>query len=177
MMYTMNYSSPVGDILLAADAEGLTGLWFVGEKYFADHLDPEHTEKETPILLDTKKWLDIYFSGKKPDFTPKLHLIGTDFRRSVWELLLQIPYGETTTYGKIAETLAAKNGMEKMSARAVGGAVGHNEISIIVPCHRVIGSNGSLTGFAGGIDKKIKLLTLENVDMKNMFVPKKGTAL
>lgn len=177
MMYTMNYSSPVGDILLAADAEGLTGLWFVGEKYFADHLDPEHTEKETPILLDTKKWLDIYFLGKKPDFTPKLHLIGTDFRRSVWELLLQIPYGETTTYGKIAETLAAKNGMEKMSARAVGGAVGHNEISIIVPCHRVIGSNGSLTGFAGGIDKKIKLLTLENVDMKNMFVPKKGTAL
>lgn len=177
MMYTMNYSSPVGDILLAADAEGLTGLWFVGEKYFADHLDPEHTEKETPILLDTKKWLDIYFSGKKPDFTPKLHLIGTDFRRSVWELLLQIPYGETTTYGKIAETLAAKNGIKKMSARAVGGAVGHNEISIIVPCHRVIGSNGSLTGFAGGIDKKIKLLTLENVDMKNMFVPKKGTAL
>lgn len=177
MMYTMNYSSPVGDILLAADAEGLTGLWFVGEKYFADHLDPEHTEKETPILLDTKKWLDIYFFGKKPDFTPKLHLIGTDFRRSVWELLLQIPYGETTTYGKIAETLAAKNGMKKMSARAVGGAVGHNEISIIVPCHRVIGSNGSLTGFAGGIEKKIKLLTLENVDMKNMFVPKKGTAL
>ena len=176
-MYTMNYSSSVGDILLAADDEGLTGLWFVGEKYFADHLDPEHMEKETPILLDTKKWLDIYFSGKKPDFTPKLHLIGTDFRRSVWEILLQIPYGETTTYGKIAEALAAKNGMKKMSARAVGGAVGHNEISIIVPCHRVIGSNGSLTGFAGGIDKKIKLLTLENVDMKKMFVPKKGTAL
>ena len=177
MMYTMNYESPLGDILLAADDEGLTGLWFVGEKYFAEHLDPDHTEKPTPVLLDAKKWLDIYFSGKKPDFTPKLHLVGTDFRLSVWEILLQIPYGETTTYGKIAEILAAESGVKKMSARAVGGAVGHNEISIIVPCHRVLGSKGNLTGFAAGLDKKIKLLALENVDMKNIFVPKKGTAL
>lgn len=177
MMYTMHYDSPLGGILLAADETGLTGLWFEGEKYFADVLDPEHREQETPILQQAKRWLDVYFGGQKPDFTLPLHPIGSDFRQEVWELLLKIPYGQTTTYGELAKQLAAKHGLSRMSAQAVGGAVGHNAISIIIPCHRVVGSSGSLTGYAGGIDKKVKLLTLEKVDMKMFFVPTKGTAI
>ena len=150
---------------------------FDGEKYFADVLDPEHIAQETPILLDAKHWLDAYFSGQEPDFTPPLHPIGSSFRQEVWELLLQIPYGQTTTYGALAKQLAEKHGLPRMSAQAVGGAVGHNEISIIIPCHRVVGTSGSLTGYAGGIDKKVKLLTLEKVDMEHFSVPTKGTAL
>lgn len=177
MMYTLHYDSPLGTILLAADDTGLTGLWFDGEKYFADVLDPEHETQETPILLEAKRWLDLYFSGQQPNFTPPLHPIGSAFRQEVWKLLLQIPYGQTTTYGELAKQLAAKHGLARMSAQAVGGAVGHNEISIIIPCHRVVGTNGSLTGYAGGIDKKVKLLTLEKAPVDTFFVPKKGTAL
>jgi len=177
MMYTLHYDSPLGGILLAADETGLTGLWFDGEKYFADVLDAEHQERKTPILQQTRHWLDVYFSGQKPDFTPPLHPIGSDFRQEVWELLLQIPYGQTTTYGALAKQLAAKHGLSRMSAQAVGGAVGHNEISIIIPCHRVVGTNGSLTGYAGGIDKKIALLRLEKVCMDAFSVPTKGTAI
>lgn len=177
MMYTLHYDSPLGGILLAADEIGLTGLWFDGEKYFADRLDPEHTAQETLILREAKRWLDVYFSRQKPNFTPPLHPIGSPFRQEVWELLLQIPYGQTTTYGALAKQLAEKHGLPRMSAQAVGGAVGHNEISIIIPCHRVVGTNGSLTGYAGGIDKKVKLLTLEKVDMERFSVPTKGTAL
>ena len=177
MMYTLHYDSPLGGILLAADEIGLTGLWFDGEKYFADRLDPEHTAQETLILRETKRWLDVYFSRQEPNFTPPLHPIGSPFRQEVWELLLQIPYGQTTTYGALAKQLAEKHGLPRMSAQAVGGAVGHNEISIIIPCHRVVGTNGSLTGYAGGIDKKVKLLTLEKVDMERFSVPTKGTAL
>ena len=147
------------------------------EKYFADNLPKEYAERETPILLTAKRWLDIYFTGKEPDFTPPLHPIGSAFRQSVWEILLQIPFGKTTTYGEIAKQLSEKMGRSRMSAQAVGGAVGHNEISIIIPCHRVVGTNGSLTGYAGGIDKKVKLLELEYTDMRGFFVPKKGTAL
>ena len=134
-------------------------------------------ERETPALLEAKRWLDIYFSGKEPDFTPPLHPIGSAFRQSVWEILLQIPYGKTTTYGEITRQLSEKMGLSRMSAQAVGGAVGHNKIAIIIPCHRVVGTNGSLTGYAGGIDKKGKLLELEQTDMTGFFVPKKGTAL
>lgn len=177
MMYTLHYASPLGGILLAADEIGLTGLWFDGEKYFADGLDPEHTAQETLILREAKRWLDVYFSRQEPNFTPPLHPIGSPFRQEVWELLLQIPYGQTTTYGALAKQLAEKHGLPRMSAQAVGGAVGHNEISIIIPCHRVVGTNGSLTGYAGGIDKKVKLLTLEKVCMEHFFVPTKGTAL
>ena len=177
MVYICHYESPLGGILLAADEVGLTGLWFDGEKYFADNLSTEHIMQETPILVEVKRWLDIYFAGKEPDFMPPLHPIGSAFRQSVWEILLQIPYGQTTTYGEIARQLAEKRGLSRMSAQAVGGAVGHNEISIIIPCHRVVGTNGSLTGYAGGIDKKEKLLKLERVDMSHFFVPKKGTAL
>lgn len=177
MTFTQHYDSPLGGILLAADEIGLTGLWFDGEKYFADHLPAEHTERDTAILSGARRWLDIYFTGREPGFMPPLHPIGSEFRRSVWEILLQIPYGQTTTYGEIARQLAEKMRLPQMSAQAVGGAVGHNEISVIIPCHRVVGTNGSLTGYAGGIDKKRKLLELEHTDMTGLFVPKKGAAL
>ena len=177
MTYIQHYSSPLGGILLAADEIGLTGSWFDGEKYFADNLPAEHAERQTPILAEAARWLDIYFTGKEPGFTPPLHPIGSAFRQAVWEILLQIPYGRTTTYGEIARQLAEKQGREKMSAQAVGGAVGHNEISVIIPCHRVVGTSGSLTGYAGGIDKKVKLLELERADMRGFFIPKKSTAL
>ena len=177
MTFIQHYDSPLGGILLAADEIGLTGLWFDGQKYFARDLSAERVEQNTPALSEAKRWLDIYFTGREPDFTPPLHPIGSAFRQSVWEILLQIPYGKTTTYGEIARQLSEKMGLSRMSAQAVGGAVGHNEISIIIPCHRVVGANGSLTGYAGGIDKKGKLLELEQTDMTGFFVPKKGTAL
>lgn len=177
MTYTQHYDSPLGGILLAADEEGLTGLWFDGQKYFARTLPKEYAESETPVLCEAKRWLDIYFSGREPDFTPPLHPVGSAFQQAVWALLLEIPYGETTTYGALARKLAEKQGLTHMSAQAVGGAVGHNDISLIIPCHRVVGASGSLTGYAGGVDKKIKLLELERADMKSFFVPKKGTAL
>lgn len=173
--YTCTYKSELGNILLAADEIGLTGLWFEGQKYFANTLPEEHISKETPILTDAKKWLDIYFSGEEPKFTPSLHPTGSAFRQAVWQILLQIPYGQTITYGEIARQMSEMQNTPHMSAQAVGGAVGHNEISIIIPCHRVVGTKGSLTGYAGGIDKKIALLNLEHTDMSHFFVPKKGT--
>lgn len=177
MQYTAKYQSPMGELLLAADEIGLIGLWFEGEKYYARTLGPEQEEKEIPVFGEARRWLDLYFSGRDPGFLPPLHLIGSPFQLSVWEILKEIPYGKTTTYGEIAGQIAAQRGLSRMSAQAVGGAVGHNELSIIVPCHRVVGTNGSLTGYAGGIDKKVRLLTLEGVDMTKLFVPKKGTAL
>ena len=177
MTFIQHYDSPLGGILLAADEIGLTGLWFDGQKYFARDLPAERIDRDTPILSEARHWLDIYFTGKEPDFLPPLHPMGSAFRQSVWEILLRIPYGQTTTYGEIARQLAEKKGLSQISAQAVGGAVGHNEISIIIPCHRVVGTNGSLTGYAGGIDRKIKLLELEHTDMSGFFVPKKGTAL
>ncbi len=176
MQYTSKYESPLGSILLAADEIGLTGLWFEGQKYFALYLHEEHEEKELPVFEQAKKWLDIYFSGKEPDVKLPLHFTGTEFQNEVWEILCGIPYGQTTTYGDIAKRIAKKKELAHMSAQAVGGAVGHNEISIIVPCHRVVGSNGSLTGYAGGIDKKIALLKLEKGYQDTFFVPKKSTA-
>ena len=176
MQYISHYQSPLGDILLAADSAGLTGLWFEGQKYFALYLDKEHEEKELPVFEEAKRWLDIYFSGKNPDFQVPLHFTGTDFQNEVWEILYAIPYGQTTTYGEIAAQLAKKRGLPRMSAQAVGGAVGHKEISIIVPCHRVVGASGSLTGYAGGIEKKIELLRLEGALREDFFVPKKSTA-
>jgi len=173
MNYTQLIPSPLGNILLSADEIGLTGLWFEGEKYYADALPSEHIERETPILTDTKRWLDVYFTGREPDFTPPLHPAGSSFRQAVWQLLLEIPYGQTTTYGALAKRLDGG----RMSAQAVGGAVGHNPISIIVPCHRVVGANGSLTGYAGGLDRKIRLLEIEQTDMTGLFRPKKGTAI
>ena len=177
MEYISYYISPLGRMLIAADDEGLTGLWFEGQRYFALHLDENHEEKETPVLSETKRWLDIYFSGRRPDFTPPLHVTGSDFHRKVSDIMRTIPYGKTMTYGEIASLIAERHGMERMSARAVGGAVGRNEISIIIPCHRVVGSSGSLTGYGGGIWRKVRLLEGEGVDMSKFHVPSKGTAL
>lgn len=161
MQYITIYASPLGDILLAADALALTGLWFEGGKYYARSLGAEYMEKETPVLKQTRRWLDRYFSGKAPGAAPPLHMAGTPFQKEVWEILRSVPYGQTVTYAQIAKEFAAGRGMERMAARAVGGAVGRNPISIIVPCHRVVGTDGSLTGYAGGIDRKRWLLELE----------------
>lgn len=169
MIYVSYYKSPIGDITMASDSDGLCGLWFDGQKYFASTVKGETEERELPVFEQTKKWLDIYFSGKEPDFMPKLVLNGSEFRRSVWNILLTISYGSVMTYGEIAKIIAQKNGVAKMSAQAVGGAVGHNPISIIVPCHRVVGTNGNLTGYAGGIDKKISLLKIEKTDVKKLI--------
>ena len=177
MTFLQHYDSPLGGILLAADEIGLTGAWFEGQKYFARNLPEDTASQETAILGAARAWLDVYFSGREPDFLPPLHPIGSPFRQAVWEILLQIPYGKTMTYGKIASKLAEKQGHFRVSAQAVGGAVGHNPISILIPCHRVVGTGGSLTGYAGGIDRKGKLLELEHADMTGLFVPKKGAAL
>ena len=177
MEYIHHYDSPLGGITLASDGDKLTGLWFDEQKYFADTLEKEHEEKILPVFEETNRWLDIYFSGNAPDFTPPLRMKTTEFRKAVWEIMLTIPFGKTMTYGEIAEKIAKQKGLSRMSAQAVGGAVGHNSISLIIPCHRVVGTNGSLTGYAGGIDKKVQLLTIEKADMTNFFIPKRGTAL
>ena len=177
MIYTNYYNSPIGRITMASEGTALIGLWFEGQKYFADAIKEECTGKDLDIFDDTSRWLDIYFSEKEPDFTPKILITGTPFRKTVAEIMLTIPYGKTMTYSEIANVIAKEKGIAKMSAQAVGGAVGHNSISIIIPCHRVVGTNGSLTGYAGGLDKKIQLLKLEKIDMSGFFVPKKGTAL
>lgn len=177
MSYTCFYKSPLGGITMASDGTTLTGLWFDGQKYFAEGLAETAVAKTLPVFDETVRWLDIYFGGHRPDFTPPLNLEGTAFRKEVWQLLLQIPYGQTTTYGKLAAQIAAKHGQNRMSAQAVGGAVGHNPISIIVPCHRVVGTGGSLTGYAGGLVKKLALLKLEGIDTANFTMPAKGTSL
>lgn len=177
MIYTYHYQSPLGGITLSGTETALTGLWFNGQKYFGSTLPKEYEEKSVPVFAETAHWLDIYFSGKEPDFTPPLLMETTEFGKMVWKIMLTIPYGKTMTYGEIAERIANQKGLPRMSAQAVGGAVGHNAISLIIPCHRVVGKNGSLTGYAGGIDKKVKLLTMEQADMSKLFVPKKGTAI
>lgn len=177
MAYTYNYNSKLGNITLASNGEALTGLWFDGQKYFGGNLKGKYEKRKLPVFEEAFRWLDIYFKGENPDFMPPLYFDASPFRKMVWNILLSIPYGKTMTYGEIADEISRQKGICKMSAQAVGGAVGHNPISIIIPCHRVIGSKGNLTGYAGGIDKKVKLLELEKVDMKNLFVPKKGTAL
>ncbi len=177
MQYIAHYPSPLCGILLAADETGLTGLWFEGAKYFAAGLKEAREEKDTPVLGRAKEWLAVYFSGREPDFLPPVHLEGTPFRLAVWGILKRIPYGKTVTYAEIAREIAGQKGLSHMSAQAVGGAVGHNKISIIVPCHRVVGANGSLTGYAAGIDKKAELLALELADMQSFKIPTKGKAL
>ncbi|MDR1246210.1 MAG: methylated-DNA--[protein]-cysteine S-methyltransferase [Clostridiales Family XIII bacterium] len=179
MYYSTTYRSPVGPITLACDGDNLVGLWIEGQKYHGDTVAEAMIEKDDlPVFVTAKKWLDRYFAGKKPAVSElPLSPIGGEFRQGVWRILCEIPYGETTTYGAIAKKMAARMGKEHMSSQAVGGAVGHNPISVIIPCHRVVGSNGSLTGYAGGISTKIKLLESEGVDMSSLFVPKKGTAL
>lgn len=177
MDYIHHYDSPLGGITIASDGNALIGLWFDGQKYYADSLHNEYEEKALPIFEQTDQWLDIYFSGNAPDFIPPLSMRTTPFRKAVWNVMLTIPFGQTMTYGEIANRIARLRGVSQMSAQAVGGAVGHNSISLIIPCHRVVGTNGSLTGYAGGIDKKVKLLSLEQADMSSLFIPTEGTAL
>ncbi len=161
MDFVHRYDSPLGAITVAADGKAVTGVWFEGQRYFADTLGREFEERDLPVFDRTDRWLDLYFGGRAPDFTPPLAMRGTPFRRMVWEVLLTIPYGRTMTYGEVGMRVAERTGSPRMLARAVGGAVAHNPISLIVPCHRVIGADGSLTGYAGGIGRKEKLLALE----------------
>ena len=174
MQYVSHYSSPMGRILLSAGENGLTSLCFEGQRYIPSFLRDETEEKETPLLQRAKHWLDVYFSGKEPDFCVPLSFAGTAFQNEVWRILCSIPYGKTVSYGQIAGQIAEKRGIPRMSARAVGGAVGHNPISIIIPCHRVVGSKGNLTGYGGNLERKLELLKLEKADTEGFFFPKKG---
>jgi methylated-DNA-[protein]-cysteine S-methyltransferase len=179
MFYVCQYSSPMGLITLASQQDKLVGAWIEGQKYFGDMITAQKEEKPNlPIFNSTQKWLDDYFLGKRPNLN-RLELApkGTPFRHLVWEILCKIPYGEVVTYGDIAKQIALQNHQASMSSQAVGGAVGHNPISIIIPCHRVIGANGNLTGYAGGIDKKIVLLKYEGIDTSQFHLPTKSTAI
>ncbi len=179
MYYSTLYQSPVGELTLACKDNKLVGLWMDRQKYHGDTIPEKMVEKnDCPVFAKAKAWLDRYFAGHKPSLTElPLAPIGGEFRQGVWGILCEIPYGQVITYGDIAKKMAARAGKATMSSQAVGGAVGHNPISIIIPCHRVVGANGSLTGFSGGIKTKIKLLQLEGVDMSRLFTPAKGTAL
>ena len=176
MVYTHHYASPLGGITLESDGGCLTGLRFDGQKDYTAASDARSAEICLPVFDRSDRWLDLYFSGQEPDFTPPLRLKTTAFRKAVWEILLSVPYGQTITYGEIARRIEEKTGAARMSARAVGGAVGHNPIALIIPCHRVVGSDGSLTGYAWGIQRKMKLLQLEQADMSRLFLRQKDTA-
>ena len=176
MIYKTYYNSPVGKLLIASKDGKLIGLWIEGQKYYLGKIKEELIENDKEeILVKTKKWLNKYFLGENPKISDlDISLNGTSFEKVVWELLKKIPYGEVTTYKELSKKVAKKLGKEKMSAQAVGGAIGHNPISIIIPCHRVVGTDGSLTGYAGGIDKKVKLLKQEKVNMEKLYIPKQG---
>lgn len=175
--YIVEYPSPIGVLTIASDGQSITGLWIKGQKYYADTLGEHIFAPKLEVFSQAINWLEQYFNGENPPIFLPLAPQGSMFRQSVWDILLRIPYGEVTTYGKIAKELEKRSNGKKVSAQAVGGAVGRNPISIIIPCHRVVGTNGSLTGYAGGIDKKVQLLKLEGVSMEHLFIPKKGTAL
>ncbi|MDR1603972.1 MAG: methylated-DNA--[protein]-cysteine S-methyltransferase [Gracilibacteraceae bacterium] len=179
MYYSTTFESPVGLLTMASDGQNLVGLWLGGQKYHGGTLPEKATERDDiPVFAATKTWLSSYFAGEKPEVSAlPLAPIGSEFRQGVWMILRSIPYGSVLTYGEIAKMMAVRANKERMSAQAVGGAVGHNPISIIIPCHRVVGANGNLTGYGGGIAKKVKLLELEGVDLSRFFVPAKGTAL
>lgn len=198
VQYVKEYRSPIGMFTLASDGEHLTGLWLKGQKYFGATLtdrvldkkgetteiadlgelgDLDDSANNLPLFHLVEQWLDAYFQGKQPELSLPLAPKGSPFRQDVWDILCQIPYGEVITYGDIAKKMAQKLGKDTMSAQAIGGAVGHNPISIIIPCHRVVGANGSLTGYAGGIENKIKLLELEQVDLTRFSIPTRGSAL
>lgn len=174
MIYKCMYKTPneFSNMIMTSDGECLTGLWFEDSEYLSKH-QIDCSDKSLEIFRETIEWLDIYFSGKIPDFTPKYKLLNlTPFRRSVVDIMQTIKYGETMTYNDIAKLITKSREIKKMSAQAVGGAVGWNPICIIIPCHRVIGSNGNLTGYSGGIENKVALLKHENVDMNKLFIPK-----
>lgn len=172
MYYTTSSFPPVGRITLACDGENLTGLWIEGQKYHGT-TDTMIKQDDLPIFHSVRDWLVRYFSGQNPDLTElPLAPMGSAFRQEVWRVLYEIPYGTVITYRDIAHKIALRRNLPSMSSQAVGGAVGHNPISIIIPCHRVVGTNGSLTGYAGGLEAKVRLLALEGVDLSGLFMPK-----
>ena len=179
MYYITGYQSPIGALTLASDGAHLVGLWIEGQKYFASTISGMvEKQADLPVLTLTKTWLDCYFAGERPTLSAiPLAPAGSVFRQAVWKILCEIPYGTVTTYGAIAKLIAEMQGKAHFSGQAVGSAVGHNPISIIIPCHRVIGANGSLTGYAGGLSTKIKLLELEGVDLSRLFVPRKKSTI
>ena len=173
-MFFTTIDSPLGPLLASAQADGLTGLWFVGQKYFPKQAEQWQEDGTLPVFGLLRRWLEVYFAGERdfPDIPLKPQ--GSDFRQEVWRLLLEIPYGETTTYGQLAKKVAEHRGLTSMSSQAVGGAVGHNPISLIIPCHRVVGSTGSLTGYAGGLWRKERLLALEQGRLSLYGLEKEG---
>lgn len=180
MLYRTNYTHPgFGEVTLASDGQAIVGLWMAGQKYFGGTVDDEMVPTDDlPVFAQASTWLDRYFAGERPAISElPLAPNGSEFRQRVWKKLTEIPYGCVRTYGELAREIAQEAGKEKMSSQAVGGAVGHNPISVIIPCHRVVGSDGSLTGYAGGIARKVWLLELEGADMTGLYVPKYGTAL
>ncbi len=167
MNFIAHYPSPAGNVTLASDGESLTGLWFDGQRYDRDTLRASvFAEKDLPVFSLARKWLDIYFSGKAPDFTPPLKVEGSAFRKLVLGVLLEIPFGTTKTYGEIAREVALRMGKSFMSAQAVGLAVGRNPISLVIPCHRVLGAGGRLVGYAGGVERKVLLLKNEGIPLE-----------
>ena len=179
MIYKKIYQTPDGfsNIIMNSDGEYLTGLWFDGSRDSSKHtIDCE--EKELPVFAETVKWLDVYFSGKEPDFKPQYKINDlTPFRKEVVDIMNNIPFGKTLTYNDISKMIAKNRGIKRMSSQAVGGAIGWNPICIIIPCHRVVGTNGSLTGYGGGIKNKVELLKIEGNDMSEFFIPRRGTAI
>ena len=160
-MFESRLHSPLGEVRLRSDGESLIGLWFVGQVNDAKDIDDIEIKNDLPIFGQVESWLESYFSGKQASITIPLQPKGTSFQQRVWQILQEIPYGKTMTYGEIAQRIAKEKGVETFSAQAVGQAVGKNPISILIPCHRVLGKNGALTGYAGGIYRKEKLLQLE----------------
>lgn len=177
MLYYKKVASPLGEITLRSDGEALTGLWFADDKHYGAKDIAGAALADLDIFTQAEDWLAEYFAGREPKVSVPLKLQGSEFQMQVWRLLQDIPYGKLVTYGDIAKKIAAQKGVARMSAQAVGGAVGHNPLCIIVPCHRVVGANGSLTGYGGGMWRKVRLLELEKVAMSKLTVPTKGTAL
>ena len=172
MHYLSHYESPLGAMTMAGDGEHLTGLWFDGQKYDRSTIDDDAVlQPRLPVFMQTAQWLGAYFEGADPGFTPPISIEGSDFRKMVTSIMLSIPFGATSTYARIAAEVARRTGRKQMSAQAVGGAVGHNPITLIVPCHRVLASDGSLRGYAGGVDRKERLLEMEGVNMSGLSTP------
>ena len=172
MHYLNHYESPLGAMTMASDGDRLTGLWFDGQKYDRSTINDEAAlEPDLPVFTQTTQWLDSYFGGTDPGFTPPIRVEGSDFKRMVTSIMLSIPFGATSTYARIAAEVARRTGRKQMSAQAVGGAVGRNPIVLIVPCHRVLASNGGLRGYAGGVDRKERLLQMEGVNVSGLSTP------
>lgn len=178
MYYSSTYESPIGELTLCSDGDHILGLWLEGQKYHGDTIPEAMVPGDSAMFVEAKDWLDEYFAGKRPEISRlPLAPIGSEFRQIVWRILTEIPYGDVTTYAEIGAQAAKELGKDRMASLAIGGAVGHNPVSVIIPCHRVVGSDGSLTGFSGGLKRKLWLLEHEGVDTTKLYVPKKGTAL